>query len=102
MVGMGLKMRAPRRPRPADPRGQPHRYNRDRPCEKTRAGRGIASTAIDIQIPTECVNFAGANGPVCSTLEWGDRWAMRSAMGGAVMFGLAFAAEAAIDREWSL
>ena len=65
-------------------------------------GVAVGMYAIGIQIPTECFNFAGASGPICSTLEWGDRWAMRSALGGAALFVAAFGAEAAIDREWSL
>lgn len=66
-------------------------------------GFAFGLTAIGVQFNAECVTVAGETvGPVCQTLAWGDRWALRSALGGAALFVVAFGAEAAIGREWSL
>jgi len=66
-------------------------------------GIAMGMYAVGVQLNTECVRVAGETvGPVCRTLAWGDRWALRSALGGAALFVAAFGAEAAIDRGWSL
>ena len=64
-------------------------------------GFAFGLTSIGVQLNTECISVAGETvGPVCRTLAWGDRWAVRSVLGGFGLIAAALLADVAIDREW--
>jgi len=66
-------------------------------------GFAFGLTAIGMQLNAECVTVAGETvTPVCQTLAWGDRWALRSVLAGFGLIAAAMIAEGAVDREWSL
>jgi hypothetical protein len=63
-------------------------------------GFAFGLTAIGMQLNAECIRFAGeVVGPVCRTLAWGDRWALRSVLAGFGLISAAMIADAALDRE---
>jgi hypothetical protein len=63
-------------------------------------GFAFGLTAIGLQLNAECIRFAGETvAPVCQTLAWGDRWALRSVLAGFGLISAAMIADAALDRE---